>query len=149
MPLLQDVWRNMPRDLVGVMLADRNIPIDTRLHFRKEFGMHTHKLEPSPDFIEKLNAVMRKRAPRPDPFGRGIQVFNTSDVHTQFPPGDQLTLIVLYTGQHTSYPRSIQSDITYEIFVKKRKCYVVHNYMLLDSGWDHMQNRYTIANNQG
>jgi hypothetical protein len=149
MSLSSEIWKNTPRDILFRILADPSIPIDVRVHFRKEFGIATHKLRPSPELFSKLTSIIQRRTPRPEMFGDGMQVFNTSDAPGTFPPHEIITLTVHTPGPTVlaMVPERDVSQISYNIYVRKKKCYSVYGYMLLNNEWYRTYNRFPLPQN--
>jgi hypothetical protein len=122
-----DVWCKMPTDIVGLILNDQCIPIDTRLYFKPIFGMRVSKIQVPPDLEAKLNRVMRNRNPEQFPFGPETRLYNTNGRRGIYawPPKYKTTLIV----------SMIEGNISYCIYVKKDKTIAMYSHYFFNGVW--------------
>lgn len=122
--------QNLPNDIIAKILADPCIPIDTRLHFKKEFGMKVHKLQVQGDLVNKLNRVMQYRQPPQPPHDIEKPLYDTSygGIYN-WPPQKDITVCV--TKLHV--PQS--TDISYSIHVRKRRQIFLYIYYICDGEW--------------
>jgi hypothetical protein len=135
-----EIWQHTPRDIIEGILV--HMPIDTRVHFRKEVGIPARKLQIPDNIKVMLDDLMKKRTPRLEELGGGTRIHSSSELPLE--KTITLTVSTLSPCAAMMVPRVILSDVTYNIQVKKKKCVVSYLYMLMHSGWHCIENRFPL-----
>lgn len=130
---------DIPLDIMAKIISDPCIPIDTRLYFKPIIGMKVHKIVIPEQLIANLNRVMQYRVQSREPtffhFGKFQRLYDTNDnggIQYNWPPMQKITLVV-YSGCN---------NISYSIYVRKKRYIMMYTYCFYDFQWHRHEKRW-------
>lgn len=113
---MSDIWTRTPNDIIPIILSQKNIPCDTKVAFKKQFGPLTNKVR-IPDGLEtKLSIIFKRRIQTPMVYGMctllydGEPISNTKKIY--------LRVIMIHDIHHIP---------CYVIEVKKKKVKFIYS----------------------
>lgn len=119
---MSSIWTQIPNDIIPIILSQKDIPCDTKVAFKKQFGLLTNKVH-VPDGLEsKLNIIFKNRVQTPIVYGLCTLVYNGEPISDS----NKIHMRIITLNEDTSHTPC------YVIEVKKKKVKFVYS-MIYDN----------------